>query len=130
MLSLARDTLSMFVNPWFTLHKYLLRGYSRFPVISSLSMDDSSLHLCIVSLSSFKYLSMEILSKWHLLLAQGGYSFLSMLHRAPGPMMYLNLLLATWMVSPLAPLAGLSFAHSTLDLEFLMQRPVPARKEA
>ena len=53
-----------FVNPWFTLHKYLLRrGYSRFPVFSSLSMDDS-LHLCIMSLSSSsKYPSMEILSK-------------------------------------------------------------------
>ena len=61
MSSLARDTLSMFVNPWFTLHKYLLRGYSCFPVFSSLSMDDS-LHLCIVSSSSFKYLSMESLS--------------------------------------------------------------------
>ena len=51
----------MVMNPWFTLHKYLLRGYSRFPVFSSLSMDDS-LHLCIMSPSSFKYLSMEILS--------------------------------------------------------------------
>ena len=61
VFNLARETLFMFVNPGFTLHKYLLRGYSRLSGYSILSMYDN-LRPCIASLSSSKWLSMEIMS--------------------------------------------------------------------